>query len=335
MQRIGFGTGYDSSMSIHDMAGFMSQCDERGYSIGFFSETIELLRDAPSSLAAFALATQRMTLGCTMITRLRSPVVMAQTIASLDELSGGRIVIAPGACTSSHAARHSLSAEDPPTALREWIEAIRTLLLGDSADYQGTIVRLADVRLGWTPPRSRVPLYIPAISRTGLRLAGQIGDGVVLTSVSSPEYSANAIQIVRQAADSAGRDWREFEVAQLINCSIEDDRKTALDAIRWEVATNFNPVQIPFIAAPKMRVGEPFIQKSDLPRFEEAYLSGGAAELTKSIPDSYIEGMTASGPPEEVLAKVQEYRAAGVTLPIVRAAAKHQIPRLIELFSSP
>ena len=333
LERIGFATGYDGSMRASQMAAYMRDCDERGFTIGFFSETIELMRDAPTSLAAFALSTTNLLLGCTMVVRLRSPVLMAQTIASLDDLSGGRLVVATGACTNSHALRHSLSSEDPPTALREWMESIRLLLSGDVISYDGSLVHLHDVKLGWTPPRAVVPLYVPAISRTGLRLAGEIGDGVVLTSVSSPEYSANAIAIVKQSVEDAGRNWDDFEVAQLINCSIEDDKKSAYDAIRWEVATNFNPVQVPFIAAPKMRIGEPYIRSEDLPKFEQVYREGGDDALTAAIPDSYVEGMTASGTPDDVLQRVEQYRMAGVKLPMVRAAAPHQIQRLIELFS--
>jgi 5,10-methylenetetrahydromethanopterin reductase len=53
MQRVGFATGYDPTMSVRDMAGWMAQADERGFEIGFFSETIGLMRDAPTSLTAF------------------------------------------------------------------------------------------------------------------------------------------------------------------------------------------------------------------------------------------------------------------------------------------
>jgi alkanesulfonate monooxygenase SsuD/methylene tetrahydromethanopterin reductase-like flavin-dependent oxidoreductase (luciferase family) len=70
-------------------------------------------------MAAFALASRRVTLGSTQVVRLRSPVTMAQTLASLDELSGGRMVLCPGAATALHAQRFGFRA-DPPTALSEW-----------------------------------------------------------------------------------------------------------------------------------------------------------------------------------------------------------------------
>lgn len=333
MQRVGFATGYDATMSVRDMAGWMAQADERGFEIGFFSETIELMRDAPTSLTAFGLATKRMTLGCTMTVRLRSPLVMAQTLVTLDELTGGRIMLAPGACTRSHAARYSLEHIDPPTTLREWVDSMRLIITGEPATYEGEVVKIKDVQLGWKPVRTHIPFYFAATSRTGLKLAGELGDGVLLNAICSPEYSRNAIAILRESAEAAGRDWSSFEVAQLVNCSIEDDTEQAYDAIRWEVASKFDPLQLPFIARPKMRVGEPYIREDDIPLFEEAYAEGGKEGLMRAVPDSYIEGMTASGTPDEVVNRVDEYRAAGVSLPILRPAARHQTKRLLDLFA--
>jgi alkanesulfonate monooxygenase SsuD/methylene tetrahydromethanopterin reductase-like flavin-dependent oxidoreductase (luciferase family) len=333
MARIGFALGYGKFTNVREIAILMQQAEERGYEMSFFSETIELMRDSVSALAAIGLATKKLILGSTQIVRLRSPVIMAQTLATLDELTDGRMTLAPGACTRSHARVYSLEHVDPPLALKEWIESIRLILTGDKISYEGQVVKLNNVGLGWKPFRKSIPLYIPATARAGLRLAGQIGDGVVLNAVCSPEYTVNALKIIREEAENAGRDWSKFEVSQIINCSVENDHKKALDAVRWEVATKLDPIQIPFIARPKMRVGEPYIREEDLPKFEEAHAKGGLEGLIKAVPDSYVEGMTASGTPEEVKKRVQQYRDAGVKIPLLRPAAAHQTERLLNLFS--
>jgi alkanesulfonate monooxygenase SsuD/methylene tetrahydromethanopterin reductase-like flavin-dependent oxidoreductase (luciferase family) len=333
MERIGFATGYDPAADNRQMAHWMREAEERGYEIGFFSETIELMRDSVSALSAFALNTERIMLGTTQIVRLRSPLVMAQTLAALEELSGGRILLAPGACTNTHAKRHGLEPIDPGVTLREWVEAIRLIMTGEEVSYDGEVVKFTDVGLGFKPPRPDVPMFIPATSRKGLRIAGQIGDGVMLNAICSPEYSANAIKIVREAAEEAGRDFSQFKIYQLVNCSVEDDHDKALDAIRWEVASKLDPIQLPFIMGPKKRVGEPYMNEEDVPLFEKAWERGGKAELARVVPDSYIEGMTASGTPDEVKDRVQRYRDVGVQIPILRPAAAHQAQRLLDLFS--
>jgi len=334
MARVGFALGYGKFTNTREIANLMAQAEERGYEMGFFSETIELMRDSVTALTAIGLNTKRLTLCSTQIVRLRSPVVMAQSLATLDELTGGRMSLAPGACTASHARVHSLDPTiNPAESLREWVESMRLLLTREKVSYHGKIVNFDNVGLAWKPVRTHIPLYLAATSRTGLRLAGQIGDGVVLNAVCSPEYTVNALKIIRQAAEEAGKDWSKFEVAQLINCSVEDDHKSALDAIRWEVATKLDPIQLPFIAGPKMRVGEPYIRKEDIPVFQEAYAKDGMEGLIKAVPDSYVEGMTASGTPDEVKKRVQQYRDAGVRLPLLRPAAMHQTQKLLDLFA--
>jgi 5,10-methylenetetrahydromethanopterin reductase len=260
-------------------------------------------------------------------------VLMAQTIASLDELSGGRVVVCPGACTRGHAEKHGLDPFDPPAALREWIEVIRLLLAGERVSYEGKAVQLDGVALGWKPPRPRVPLWIAATSATGLTLAGTIADGVLLNTVASPEYSANAIRIVRRAVEAAGRDWASFEVAQLINTSVEDDETRAVDAVRWEVATKFLPGKFTTQAGPRVRVGEPYIDSTLVPELERIHDRGGTDALARALPASMVQGLTAAGTPDDVITRIQRYRDAGVKLPIVRPAAAHQTRRIIDLFS--
>lgn len=330
----GFAAGYDANMSVAEIATWMRRAEDVGFSVGFFSETIELMRDSVTALAAIGSATSTMRLGSTQTVRLRNPLVASQTLASLDELTGGRIFTAPGACTNTHARRYGLPEVHPPTALRETVEAMRAILTGDRVSYSGDVINFDDVQLSWKPVRPYIPMYLPATSTTGLRLAGEIGDGVVLNAVCSPEYTANAIDIIRESALKHGRDWDNFTIMQIVNVSVEDNHADALDAIRWEVASKFDPIQLPFIAGPKMRVGEPYIQKSDLVKFEEAWDRGGKEALIEAVPDSYIEGMTASGTPSEVVASVQRYRDVGVQIPILRPAAKHQAGRIIELFGS-
>ncbi len=133
--------------------------------------------------------------------------------------------------------------------------------------------------------------------------------------------------------EAEGRDWDQFEVAQLINVSLNDNRERAIDQIRWEVASKFLPRQAPFNAGQRIRVGEPYIHEEDLPIFMKAYEEGGMEGLIDSIPDSYVEGLTASGNPSEVKQRVSLYRQAGVTLPILRPAVTSQTQRLIDLFS--
>ncbi len=157
MVRVGYALGYGKFTNAKEMADVMRQAEERGFEMAFFSETIELMRDSVSSLAAIGLATKNLRLGSTQIVRLRGPVVMAQSLATLDELTGGRMTLAPGACTKSHARVHALPADvgaTPTEVLREYIESMRLLLTGEKVSYHGKFVNFDNVGLGWKPIRA-------------------------------------------------------------------------------------------------------------------------------------------------------------------------------------
>ncbi|MCH7677253.1 LLM class flavin-dependent oxidoreductase, partial [candidate division KSB1 bacterium] len=179
----------------------------------------------------------------------RNPLVMAQTIASLDELTGGRMILSPGACTNTHARRYGIEPISPPQVLREWVEAMRLVISGKNASYHGQVVSFDDAQLGFEPVRDHIPFLIPATSTTGLRLAGKIGDGVMLNAVCSPEYSTNALAIVRDSLEEEGRSWDDFIVAQIVNCSIVQstgDEKFKYDFLkdsssRLPPSTDFSP----------------------------------------------------------------------------------------------
>jgi 5,10-methylenetetrahydromethanopterin reductase len=333
MEKTGFAMGYDPSLSVRDMAALARQAEDRGFDMVFFSEALLCNRDSVTALAAFGLATSRIALGATQVVRLRSPVVMAQTLASLDELTGGRIVLAPGACTEKHARRHGLTPITPALTLREWVEAVRLLLAGGRISYRGESVQLDQAGLNWRPPRASIPFWIAAISRTGLRLAGELADGVLLDAHTSPEYAENAVKVLREAVRGAGRDWARFEVAQIIPCSVEDTHDEAVDAVRWEAASRFESPTFPAETERRLRVGEPAIDRNDFPMLLRALETGGKAAVARALPRALIESTTACGTPDEVLARVARYRRAGVTFPLIRAQARHQGPRALALFA--
>lgn len=333
MEKTGLAMGYDPSLSVRDMAALARQAEDNGLDMAFFSEALLCNRDSVTALAAFGLATSRIMLGATQVVRLRSPVVMAQTLASLDELTAGRIVLAPGACTEKHARRHGLAPITPALTLREWVESVRLLLAGGKVTYKGESVELDQAGLNWSPVRPSIPFWIASISRTGLRLAGQLADGVLLDAHTSPEYVENAVKILRDAVSAAGRDWGSFEVAQIIPCSVEDTHDEAVDAVRWEAASRFESPNFPAETERRLRVGEPAVNREDFPMLMQALNTGGKRAVAEALPRALIENTTACGTPDEVVARVARYRRAGVTFPLIRAQARHQNPRVLALFA--
>ena len=315
------------------MAELAKQAEAQGYDMAFFSETIHINRDSVSTLAAFAMATTRIALGAVQVVRLRTPLLMAQTLASLDELAGGRIVLAPGACTDKHAQRHGLAPITPAVTLKECDRVDPAAPAGHSGQLQGREhrVRGRDARLD--AAAHLIPFWVAAMSRTGLQLTGRLADGVLLDAHTSPEYVENAVRILKQAVQDSGRDWSRFEVAQIIPCSVEDTHEAAVQAVRWESASRFQSPSFPVETERRLRVGEPAINRDDFPMLLEALRTGGKAAVAKALPPSLVENTTASGTPDEVVERVERYRRAGVTFPLLRPQGRHQVQRVLDLFA--
>lgn len=331
----GYAVGYDPAATVKEMAAQVAAAERVGFALGMFSEAFFTNRDSVSALSTFAAATSTIELATTQIVRLRSPLLMAQTAATLDELSGGRLTLVLGAATTRHGERNGLPAQvppaTPPQTLREYVQAVRLLLTGERVRFHGDVVDLDDVGLNWRPLRPAVPLWTAATSRLGLRIAAELADGVLLDGGTSPEYTTSAVSLLRHYRERAGKSMAGFTIAQLISASIADDEKQALDAVRWEVASKF---RYGLTAASKIAVGEPHVDPDAPGRLSRIYRDAGERALLAAIPDDYVRSLTASGDEEQVRARVEAYRSAGVDVPVLRVPDKAQAARLFELAAS-
>jgi len=330
---LGLGLGYDAELTVRDMIPWVQEAERRGFDLAFFSETIMTLRDAVSALTAFALSTQRINLGCTQIVRLRSPLVIAQTFATLDEISNKRIFVSLGACTESHARKNGLEHRNPAETLREYIKAVKLFLRGEIVNFSGKHLNIVNSSLSFKPPRPDLPIYVAATSKTGLEIAGELADGILLNATTSPEYCRNALRIVRESAYKAGRNPDEIKVAGIVVAAVSSNRSEALNYVRKEVASKFDPLQVDFAVRPRMRVGEPYVNEELIQRLLQSHKEGGFEKLMKDIPEDVLYGLTAAGTSEDVAQRIEEYRKAGVTLPIVRPATYKVMKQTIDAIS--
>jgi Coenzyme F420-dependent N5,N10-methylene tetrahydromethanopterin reductase and related flavin-dependent oxidoreductases len=333
MTEIGIGLGYSPELTIHDMANYVVEAEKKGFELAFFSETIIGIRDAITSLATFANRTSKIKLGATQILRLRTPLTIAETFSTLDELSNGRVFLAIGACTESHCKKHGLPFLNPAKVLEEHAILIKKYWSEEFVSFKGETIQVESEGL-LVRPKNKIPLLIAATSRTGLKIAGKVGDGVVVNATTSPEYAKNALEIVRKSAEEHGRHFNDFMITGIVVAGIEDGTKEAERAIRWELASKFEPLQVDFAVRPRIKVGEPYVSEELITKLLESYKKGGKEQLARDIPMNVIKGLTAYGSKEEVINKVEEYRKAGVKIPIVRPASSKLVKPLIEALAT-
>ncbi len=301
---------------IREGMGYVRHAESRGFEAVWQAES-RLARDAITPMAAFAAVTEQIKIGSGVInTWTRNAALVAQTMATLDEVAPGRILCGLGAWWDPLATNVGVDRSRPLKAMREYVEAIRRLLRMETVTYQGEFVRLKDVRIdivhGDPGPR-RVPIYVGATGMQMMELAGEIADGVLLNYMVSPTYNAEAMRHLEAGAQKGGRKVADIDRPQLVVCSVDRDRAKALHPTR-ELLTQYLGQQPHIMKASGVdpdlikKINEVVGWPATPERIHDAM---------RYVPDSVVQQVAAAGTPDECLAKVAEYEASGCTCPVL------------------
>jgi probable F420-dependent oxidoreductase len=180
-------------------------------------------------LAAVAMRTHRVALGtAVLVAPLRHPVSLAHTVASLDQLSGGRVILGLGAGPSYGASRKEYATLGVPfegrfRRLSETIEICRRLWGTEPVTYEGQFYRMRNVDICPKPAQSAgPPIWLGAKGPTGRRLAAGSCDGW-MPGATSPTWLAEHIAEMRREAGCTGRGGSRPTYAVYLTLTISDD----------------------------------------------------------------------------------------------------------------
>ncbi len=244
----------------------------------------------------------------------RSPGLVAMTAATLDEISEGRFVLGMG--TSGQKVIegfHGIPFEKPLQRLREYVEIVRLLVSGERlAKHQGEVFPgMRPFRLEFTPARKYIPIYIASLARKSVRMAGEIGDGWVPAFWPKNMYK-EGIRWIEEGAAKSGRDPSEVDIAPFITTVPIDDVEAAKAFAREPMGFYIGGMG-KFYHQMLTRAG--FGPEVD--RVKKLYEEGKRQEAYDAVDDKLIEATAAVGPVDVVKARLDDFRAAGVTNPIV------------------
>jgi probable F420-dependent oxidoreductase len=145
-------------------------------------------------------------LGTTMLVAGRNPMRLAKSLASLDRLSAGRLLITlvPGLTTVPERGAVGPAPADRGAITDEVIPLLRRLWAGETVSWQGVGVDLEEVRLTPRPVQDPLEVWLGGMAPAALRRCGRLGDGW-LPSLCTPETAADGRQVIEKAAGEAGR----------------------------------------------------------------------------------------------------------------------------------
>src|SRR5436190_4992298 len=221
---------------------------ERAEALGYESvyTTHIAARDSLIVLAAYASRTSRIKLGTGVLPIYsRTPVATAQAAATIDEFSGGRMVLGLGV---SHQVTvenwYGVRLERPLKAMREYVGIVRACSRGEDPP-EGEIFKSRFHFMGYEP-RADLPIYVAALSPAMLRLAGEIADGVILW-LCNPSYIRDVVvPEVTAGRERAGLGLEGFDIVPAVPAAMTESREEAYAAMRKDLIPYFS---LPFYRA--------------------------------------------------------------------------------------
>ena len=319
--------------SLAEQVELVRYAEERGFESAWACET-RLARDAMTPLAAFAQATNRIRLATGVVNNwTRTTGLMAMTLATLHELSGGRVALGIGAYWDPLARNQGIRRRRHLAAMREYVTVVRRLLNMETVDLVGEVVKVEDLRLdlGGGMPREpiNVPIYIGATGPRMLELAGEIGDGVFHNFLTSVSYLRQSLQRVEAGATRAGRSMDEIDMPQMLAVAMSDDAEAARNVARHDVTMYLG--QQPHIGKAS-GVPEKVIQNVHDAMGGWPPREGGIEEAMSLVGDDIVDLLSAAGTPDMCRARVQEYVDAGASYPVLCPLTSN-IREIIEAFA--
>jgi len=301
---------------LADAIQYVQYAEDRGFEAVWQAES-RLVRDAIVPMAAYAATTKRIKVGSGVINNwTRNAALTAATFLTLDDLAPNRIMLGIGAWWDPLARNVGIERTKPLLAMREHVTVVRDLLAMKNVTFHGEFVHVTGIELdivhGRREPRN-VPIYIGATGPKMLAMAGEIGDGVLLNYLVSPAYNVAALEQLESGAKLAGRRVDDIDRPQLVVCSVDNDRKKALDGAR-KLVTQYLGQQPHIMKASGVssELLDEIHQVLTWPATEEQI-----ERAMTLVPDDVVQLITASGTPAEVRAKVREYVSAGCTCPVL------------------
>jgi F420-dependent oxidoreductase-like protein len=316
--KLGVHVGYwGLGMGPQDQLAVVQEAERLGYDSAWAAEAYG--SDAATVLAWLAAGTTQIRLGSAIFQMPgRSAAMTAMTAATIDELSGGRMVLGigssgPQVAEGWHGQRFARQLQ----RTRDYVAVVRMALARQRVEYHGETIELPlpdgpgrALKLTIGPVQEKIPIYLAAIGPRNTALAGEIADGWIPTFF-SPEHVSEFRALLEEGAARSGRSLDGFDIAPTVNAYISDDREAARNVMR--------PVLALYVGGMGSRMQNFYNQLVQRYGFADAarevqdlYLEGKREEAAAALPAELIDAVSLCGPRDVVRDRLGAFRDAGV-----------------------
>ena len=282
--------------------------------------------DAATRLGYLAARTCRVELGSGIFPIYsRTPALIAQTIAGLDELSGGRAVLGLGASGPQVIEGwHGVPYDRPVPRTREIMEICRMVWRREPLNYKGKVFTLPlppeqgtglgkPLKILTHPPRPRIPIYLASLGERSVELTAEMADGW-LPIFFVPE-KADSIwgAALRRGVAKRSPELGPLEVVAGGALAIGEGLEHLRDTERSHLA-----LYVGGMGARSKNFYNELIARYGFEReaaqIQDLYLAGNKRQAEALVPASLLESLSLIGPEGYVKERIAAFKAAGITL---------------------
>lgn len=258
-----------------------------------------------TTFAMIAGNTGRIRMGpCVTNPATRDVTVTASALATLQEISGGRMDVGMGRGDS---ARRVLGKSPVTVERMEWAcRLVKDMAEGREVDYDGTTLQLK-----WSEGH-RLPVWVAAYGPRALRACGRVADGLIM-QLADPYILEWSLQYVREGAEEAGRRFEDIQVQVAAPAYVTDDLAKAREQVRWfpalvsnhvvDLVNKYSTTELP-------QALTDFIKARDHYDYSDHGRTG--AEHAEFVSDEVVDRFCVIGTAEECERKLRELEAIGM-----------------------
>jgi len=321
--KLGVSVGYwGLGLTAADQLDLARTAESLGYDSIWTAEAYG--SDAATILAWLAAATTRIKLGAGIFQiPARSAAMTAMTAATIDNLSGGRMLLGlgssgPQVSEGFHGVRFARQLQ----RTREYVAVVRKALAREKVEFHGETIDLPlpdgpgkALKLTIRPVQERIPIFLAVLGPKNVALAGEIADGW-LPVFFSPEHTKALRVPLEEGAARAGRSLDGFRICPSVNVMIGDDLEIARNSMRPIIA-----LYVGGMGSREQnfynRLVSSYGFEREAEKVQELYLAGQKTEAMFALPDELIDMVSIVGPKDRVRARLRDFRDAGVDTLIV------------------
>ena len=337
--RLGLQLGYDDPVL---WAGLAEEAERCGFHSVWTSEAYG--SDAVSPLAWIGSRTTNVRLGTAIMQMpARSPATTAATVATLDLLSGGRMLLGLGTSGPQVAEGwHGQAWGKPLTRTREYLEIVRAILRREAPlEHHGEHYDIPYSGPGATglgkplriivhPPRAEVPIYLAAIGPKNVALAAEIADGWLPIFFSPERFAETHRPMLEEGFARRGGRPEGWDLAAHVPVVVTDDFAAGRDFLKPLLALYVGGMG----AKGKnfyTRLAERYGYADAAATIQDLYLAGKKNEAIAAVPDALVDEVALVGDRARIADRVAAFRECGVGTLILQARQPEALRLLAEL----